>query len=350
MKRILAFFLFLIMLVSQSSVCLARNISTYEILLNMDPALIERFREGGLEDAMIQDFMGVLDEEADKLQKPEDRETLESYFLSLLLLYVFQQEQYAPVMVAFDRSFQEEIVFIGETGRLPESLEIFFLSVMGDNLLYVPPEENAGEDAPVEDLPEETPTLTPTPSPTPTPPFSDLTDYEWAIPHIQKLYDRDLVNGYPDGTFGPGRYVSRAELTHMVAKAFLDTTYYYDVSRYPDVAETDWYYRDLLTAEYFSLFQWIYDGEFLPDIPVTRQELCAVVYRAYRRSEGQMPKREAGVDFLDFAQIASYAYDPILQLQQAGCIKGYHDGYFYPQKLATRAETAKVIALALQLD
>ena len=346
MKKLIAFFLTLAMLVSQVSVCFARNVSTYDVLLNMDPALIERFREGGLEDDMIKSFMDVMDEEADKLQKPEDRETLENYFLSLLLLYVFQQEQYASVMVAFDRNFQDEVIYIGETGKIPESMEIFFLSVMGNNLIYIPPEVTVDPEEEPEGV---KPEPTASPAPTPEPPFYDLAGYDWAIPYVQQLCDDGLIHGYPDGSFGPDRYVSRAELVHMVTKAFLDETYYYDTSQYPDVEKTDWYYKDLLVAEYFALFQWIYDGVFCPDLPVTRQELCAIIYRACRRSGIQPPKKVAGVDFLDFSCIANYAYDPILQLQQAGCINGYEDGCFHPQKPATRAQAAKVLALTLKL-
>ena len=351
-KKLLSFFLVLAMLCVGSSVCFARNVSTYDVLVNMDPLLLERFREGGLNDEMLRAFIDVLDAEADKLQKPEDRETLEGYFLSLLLLYVFQQERFLPVMVAFDQNFQNEVIAIGETGRVPESMEIFFLSVMGNNLAYQPPEplEGGGGEA-IEDPPAvvPTPTPTPTPVPTPTPPFSDLIGYDWAVPSVEYLHDLHLIQGYPDGTLRPDQPVSRAELTALVADALLDTTYFYSTSVYPDVREEDWFYRDLLSAEYFSLFQWIYDGDFLADTPVTRQELCAVVYRAYRRSGKELDRRVPRVDFLDFSQISSYAYDPIQLLQRAGCVSGYEDGCFCPRKIATRAETFQVIAHVLQL-
>ena len=348
MKKLIAFVLTVVLLVSQVSVCFARNVSTYEVLLSMDPVLIERFREGGLEDTMIKEFMDILDEEADKLQKPDDRENLEYFFLGLLFMYIFQKEEYAPVVVAFDQSFQDEVIYMAETGRIPETLEIFFLSVMGNNLAYVPPEDDTGvfDEMP----PEETPLPEATPTPTPEPHFSDLSGYEWAVPYIESLYQDGLILGYEDGTFGPDQYISRGELTHLVTEAFLDKSYRYDTSTFSDVAETDWYYQDLLTAEYFSLFQWIYDKEFCASRPVSRQELCAIVYRACRRSDILPPKKEPGVEFLDFSEIANYAYDPISELQQAGCVSGYETGYFYPQKLATRAEAAKVIALALQLS
>ena len=351
MKRLIAFCLVLAMVVLQGSVCFAREVSTYDVLMNMDPVLIERFSEGGLSEEMIRSFMGVLDEEADKLQKPEDRETLENYFLTLLLLYIFQQEKYLPVMVTFDQAFPEEVSYIAETGRVPESMEIFFLSVMGNNIAYVPPAWEDADDAWSEPEPEQTPEPTPTPTPTPTPepPFFDLAGHSWAIPAVDYLKENGYITGYPDGSFCPDNPITRGELCALVTKVFLDRTYYYDSSRYPDVSANDWFYQSLLTAEYFSLFQWIYEGNFCPDEFVTRQEMCAIIYRAYRRSESDLARLNPRYEFLDFSQIANYAYDPIQRLQQAGCISGYENGEFLPLKIATRAEVAKVIASVMQL-
>lgn len=349
MKKLIAFLLILVMLFLQGSVCFAREVATYDVLVNMDPGLLQRFRDGNLSDDMIRSFMGVLDEEADKLQKPEDRETLEHYFLSLLLLYIFQQERFLPVMVAFDQSFPEEVVYIAETGRVPESLEIFFLSVMGNNLVYQPPHVDAApEPEPPEPTPEPTPT--PTPEPTPTPPFSDLTGYDWAVDAVRYLYEKQLVSGYPDGTFHPDSPITRGELAALVSRSFLDPSFSYETSRYADVTSEDWFCKNLLNAEYFSIFQWIYEGEFEAQRPVTRQELCAAVYRAYRRNGRNVPKRVSRYEFLDFTLISGYAYDPIQQLQQAGCIQGYSDGCFYPNNLATRAEAAQLIASVLDLS
>lgn len=352
MKQLTAFLLVLVLLFSQVCVCFARTVSTYDVLLNMDPSILSRFQEGGVSEEMMREFMGILDEEADRLQKPEDRETLENYFLSLLLLYVFQREKFVPVMVAFDQQFPEEVTYIAETGRVPESMELFFLSVMGRNIAYSPPDDVGGPppEEPAELTPSPEPTPTVTPEPTPPPPFGDLADYEWVIPSIWYLYEKELIAGYPDGTFGPQRSISRAELTALVTEAFLDKSYRYDTLRYPDVSENDWFYQDLLTAEYFSLFQWIYDEAFQGDVPVTRQELCAILYRAYRRSGNPLPISVPRFEFLDFSKISAYAYDPIQLLQQAGCVSGYENGCFLPQQIATRAEAVKLLASILRLQ
>ena len=220
-----------------------------------------------------------------------------------------------------------------------------------NHIAYIPPEEEVQDGIGPDDEPEQTPEPTPVPTPAPTlkPPFYDLEGYDWAIAPVSYLKENGYITGYPDGSFRPDNPITRGELCALVAKAFLDQTYRYDTSRYPDVNEADWFYQSLLSAEYFSLFQWIYEGEFLPDEFVTRQEMCAIIYRAYRRNEADLARLNPRYDFLDFSQIANYAYDPIQRLQQAGCVSGYENGEFLPLKIATRAEVAKVIASVMQL-
>ncbi len=48
-------------------------------------------------------------------------------------------------------------------------------------------------------------------------PFSDIADH-WAKDDIIKLYDAGLVSGYPDGTFKPYHFVTRAEMASVIRK------------------------------------------------------------------------------------------------------------------------------------
>src|SRR5579883_2954873 len=63
-----------------------------------------------------------------------------------------------------------------------------------------------------------------TPSPA-TPPtsaasFSDVAQDYWASPFIQALAAKNVIAGFPDGTFKPDQPVTRAEFAAMIAKAF----------------------------------------------------------------------------------------------------------------------------------
>ncbi len=48
--------------------------------------------------------------------------------------------------------------------------------------------------------------------------FGDVSEKHWAYPAIKFLQDRKIVSGRPDGTFGPGDRVTRAEVAQMLYK------------------------------------------------------------------------------------------------------------------------------------
>jgi hypothetical protein len=335
-------FILTLSLVFQAFFACARNVSTYDILIQMDGPVIERFRSGGLSDEIIRGFMDVMDAEADRLNSRERREILEEFFI-YLLIYAASIDEYTSVLITLDMRFSDEVTYMDENMRVPPSFEIFFLAVLGE---YMQVAESGG--ATEEPTPATTaPTAAPEPTPTPTPIFSDLEGYEWASDNITSLYNRQIINGYGDGTFNPGGEITRAEFAKLAVEAFLDKSYKMEKSVYSDVIESDWYYRDLLTGEYFSLFQEIYKDNFSPDTPITRQEMCAVAYRAIRRIYLELPQISLPHEFMDFDEISYYAYDPIRELQKAGVINGVGDNRFNPRGTATRAEAVKIVDVLL---
>jgi hypothetical protein len=338
--------LILVILLS-NNIAFGRNMSTYDYLSNYDSQLIERFRSGGLRDEVIKGFMDSMDKEADALQKPEDIETLESYFIQLLV-YCMLKEEYMPVQIALDMRFKDELEYMNQE-RVPEAFQSFFKSVMYDKV--EPPASYPIH--PVEEEPERTaePVQTPTPEPTPTPTpiFSDLENCQWAEPHINALFKKNIISGYNDNTFKPENYITRAEIAKLVSISFLDASYSYEKSFYSDVTSDDWFFKYLVNGEYFSLYQNIYEGSFSPDEPITRQEMCAIIYRAVRRGNVELPKKEDAYEFYDFYLFSNYAYDPIRELQKGGIVNGVGDNNFAPNALATRAEVAKIINLLIDL-
>jgi hypothetical protein len=63
----------------------------------------------------------------------------------------------------------------------------------------------------------QTPTVSSPATNTQTP--SDISGH-WAQQTIEKWLSQGLIEGYPDGTFGPDKPVTRAEFVTMVNKAF----------------------------------------------------------------------------------------------------------------------------------
>jgi hypothetical protein len=50
--------------------------------------------------------------------------------------------------------------------------------------------------------------------------LSDISSDYWASPFIKALATRNIISGFPDGTFRPNQPVSRAEFAAMIQSAF----------------------------------------------------------------------------------------------------------------------------------
>ena len=50
--------------------------------------------------------------------------------------------------------------------------------------------------------------------------FDDVSLNHWAYSSIQKMKEKELINGFPDGSFRPNNSVSRAEYAKMLTTVF----------------------------------------------------------------------------------------------------------------------------------
>lgn len=168
--------------------------------------------------------------------------------------------------------------------------------------------------------------------------YSDITEnYSWAKEAIEALTEKNTVNGYPDGSFLPENYVSRAELTKMVCSLFGNGE---DIT-YSDVKSDQWYYNFVSkSGGYF-----ITDGNFNPDTYATREEVSYAVFSALKTGNTPMDRM---ISFRDQADIDVSYLEAVKALSKYGIITGYPDDTFRPTENITRAETAVALYRALQ--
>jgi hypothetical protein len=89
-----------------------------------------------------------------------------------------------------------------------------------------------------------------------------------------------VVSGYPDGTFGPDKIVTRAEMAKLIISAlglgdFATAT----SSSYSDMAG-HWANGFVAYASVLGIITGYPDGTFKPEAPVTYEEACAMIVRA----------------------------------------------------------------------
>lgn len=151
-----------------------------------------------------------------------------------------------------------------------------------------------------------------------------------------------FLSGYANGTFGPDRNMTRAEVTTMFArllteKMAADQTY---SNTFSDVAKSHWAANYIGYMQQFGIITGYADGSFRPDASVTRAEFAAIASRFERLTEGtksfsDVPSSHWAAKYINFAATR-------------GWVNGYADGTFRPNNSITRAEVAAVTCRLLE--
>ena len=148
--------------------------------------------------------------------------------------------------------------------------------------------------------------------------------------------------GYTDGTFGPERNMTRAEVTTMFARLLTeqieaDKTY---SNTFSDVPKGYWAANYIGYVQQFGIISGYADGSFRPNAPVTRAEFAVIASRFEKLTEGgkhftDVPSAHWAAKYIDFAATR-------------GWVTGYADGTFKPENPITRAEVAAVTCRLLE--
>lgn len=104
--------------------------------------------------------------------------------------------------------------------------------------------------------------------------FLDISEGDWSLKHIATLANGKIIEGYPDGNFRSGSFITRAELAAIAArfdkleqpgeKTFTDT-------------KGHWAEKYILSSAQKGWVQGYEDGSFKPDQYITRAEFVTLV-------------------------------------------------------------------------
>lgn len=115
----------------------------------------------------------------------------------------------------------------------------------------------------------------------PTTTFSDVQPNYWAQPFIRGLAARNIVTGYPDGTFRPEQPVGRDEFAAIIRQAFEQPPVRQIESGavYKDVPTNYWATRPIEQAYQQGFMSGYPGGYFRPNQPVSRVEAIVSLSR-----------------------------------------------------------------------
>ncbi|NJM64502.1 MAG: S-layer homology domain-containing protein [Acaryochloris sp. RU_4_1] len=176
--------------------------------------------------------------------------------------------------------------------------------------------------------------------------FSDVSISYWARPFIEKLAEKNVIKGFPDGTFKPDEPVTRAQFAAIVRQAFErpSNRQYRD---FADVPSNHWA-QPAISKAYSTRFMSGYPGNlFEPNQEILKVQ-ALVSLASGLGLEPKTPTDKALATYKDANDIPDYASKQVTAATEAGFVVNYPDVKFLnPNEQATRAEIAAFVYQAL---
>ena len=144
------------------------------------------------------------------------------------------------------------------------------------------------------------------------------------------------VRGFPDGEFKPGRSITRAEISMILFRLLDSANKYTPLSNNFSDVHDGWYAQAISYLASLGIVTGYPDGTFMPNAPITRAELTAVMSRFFELYEN-------GTHSFSDVNNSLWAIDYINNSVNRGWIIGFEDNTFRPNNATTRAEAVTLI-------
>ena len=152
----------------------------------------------------------------------------------------------------------------------------------------------------------------------------------------EKVSQPAYISGFPDGTFKPGKEVTRAEAVRMFVKLVNNGA---ELPKNPTTSFKDannaWYSDEINYAVAKGFIKGYSDGTFKPNQAITRAEFAQMISTFVKNGY------PGTGSFKDVK--GHWASDAISALYGNKNIKGYGDGTFKPDQKLTRAEAVTIL-------
>jgi hypothetical protein len=156
-------------------------------------------------------------------------------------------------------------------------------------------------------------------------------------PNPPLLTDKHIayIQGYPDGSFGPEKTITRAETAMMLYRLLKDQPTEAPIG-FTDIVGDPWYALAANALHELGIITGYQDGSFGANRAITRAEFTALIVRFVGAAQ-------AGENTFPDVPQNHWAADAIATAADYGWVTGYDDGSFRPDAHITRAEAVKLI-------
>jgi S-layer homology domain len=183
------------------------------------------------------------------------------------------------------------------------------------------------------------------PTPKATISFADVPADYWALPYIQALGKRGILEG-AGGQFQPDKLVTRAEFAAMLQKAFFDKAPLKATTDFKDILPSYWGLPAIREAVKLGFMSGYTDGNFRATKPIPKLEGIVAIAAGLQLAD------TAAVDvtklYKDGTQVPKWAIAKIASATESGLVVNYPEStVLNSAQPLTRADAAALIYQAL---
>lgn len=169
--------------------------------------------------------------------------------------------------------------------------------------------------------------------------FSDVPQNKWYSEGVFWCAEKGLVSGYPDGTFKPGKDITRGELAVIMNKMLgLKEA---STETFKDVEKGRYYTIPVLNCVKAGVIKGYGNGYFGPNDKVTREQAAVILANALKVH----PSPAEGF-FNDEESISGWAKGYVTMMRNKGLVEGVGNNLFAPKEKVTRGQICTMLNTA----
>jgi|GEM_PF-3049589 len=170
--------------------------------------------------------------------------------------------------------------------------------------------------------------------------FHDVNSNAWFKVDLEYCVNKELINGYSDGSFKPDKEISKAEfITVVIASVF----------EKEENGPTLWYSQSYNKALKHNLIDVaFYQSD--ANAPISREEMAVVISKVLEISDVTLDESKSNEGIEDYNAITKENQTAVMNTYKSGIISGFPDGTFRPNETLKRSQLSKVTALMHKLD
>ena len=179
-------------------------------------------------------------------------------------------------------------------------------------------------------------------------PFRDVAQGAWYYDSVAYVHQNGLFSGTSAASFSPNAVTTRGQIVSILYNLAGSPTVR-SGNTFRDVPSSAYYANAVEWAAAMGLTSGTGSGLFLPDAPVTREQL-AVFLSQYAKQHGvELAGSSSLQRFSDYRSASNYAQQPLAWAVSQGLLSGFEDGSLRPRSPATRAQTASILRQLCEL-